>query len=412
MMIPAKCTQCGANIQVDASKEAGICESCGTAFITEKAINYYNTTNNIHANVVNIYGGYQQDFEIVAGKLVKYHGLATEIVLPDNVLVIGTGSLAECTYLERIVIPKNLKEIEARSFPSRPKAPITICVDSLEQWCSVDITDQLVDTCSLILSVNGQTIHNLVMPTTISTIKNHTFDGFQSIECANLANCNEIGYYAFHNCERLTDVHFGSSTSIINTCAFSGCKGLRSVFLPDSVTSIGYYCFAKCHSLKSVFLSNSLTRIPDYAFSNCFSLQQISIPVQIREIGKQAFYGCKTLTFVDIPNRAKVVIADDAFAFTPYAQNKNGCYVATCVYGSYDCPQVWTLRRFRDNTLAATWYGRAFIRAYYTISPTIVKWFGNTQWFKNLWKNKLDKMVSNLRSNGVEDTPYQDKDWS
>lgn len=35
-MIPAKCTNCGANIQVDKTKEAGICESCGTAFITEK----------------------------------------------------------------------------------------------------------------------------------------------------------------------------------------------------------------------------------------------------------------------------------------------------------------------------------------------------------------------------------------
>ena len=88
-----------------------------------------------------------------------------------------------------------------------------------------------------------------------------------------------------------------------------------------------------------------------------------------------------------------------------------GCYVATCVYGSYDCPQVWTLRRYRDNTLASTWYGRAFIRTYYAISPTIVKWFGSTQWFKNLWKNKLDKMVSNLQTSGVEDTPYQDKDW-
>lgn len=88
----------------------------------------------------------------------------------------------------------------------------------------------------------------------------------------------------------------------------------------------------------------------------------------------------------------------------------SGCYVATCVYGSYDCPQVWTLRRYRDNTLAATWYGRAFIHTYYAVSPTIVKWFGNTQWFKKLCKNKLDKMVATLRSNGVEDTPYQDKD--
>ena len=93
------------------------------------------------------------------------------------------------------------------------------------------------------------------------------------------------------------------------------------------------------------------------------------------------------------------------------AASNSGCYVATCVYGSYDCPQVWTLRRYRDDTLASSWYGRAFIRTYYAVSPTIVKWFGNTQWFKKMWKNKLDNMVSKLRNNGVEDTPYQDKDW-
>lgn len=88
-----------------------------------------------------------------------------------------------------------------------------------------------------------------------------------------------------------------------------------------------------------------------------------------------------------------------------------GCYVATCVYGSYDCPQVWTLRRYRDNMLAATWYGRAFIKAYYAVSPTLVEWFGHTKWFKRMWKGKLDSMVAKLNAEGVEDTPYQDKTW-
>ena len=86
-----------------------------------------------------------------------------------------------------------------------------------------------------------------------------------------------------------------------------------------------------------------------------------------------------------------------------------GCYVATAVYGSYDCPQVWTLRRYRDYTLAKTWYGRLFIYLYYAISPTIVKWFGNTEWFKAMWKGKLDRMVANLQAEGVESTPYEDK---
>ena len=102
---------------------------------------------------------------------------------------------------------------------------------------------------------------------------------------------------------------------------------------------------------------------------------------------------------------------------TPQSNGSNstnssgGCYVATCVYGSYDCPQVWTLRRFRDNTLGSTWYGRAFIRTYYAISPTLVKWFGKTNWFKKMWRGTLDRMIKNLEENGVENTPYEDKDW-
>lgn len=88
-----------------------------------------------------------------------------------------------------------------------------------------------------------------------------------------------------------------------------------------------------------------------------------------------------------------------------------GCYVATAVYGSYDCPEVWTLRRYRDYELAETWHGRLFIKAYYAISPTIVKWFGDTAWFKKMWKGKLDRMVSNLQQKGFENTHYEDRKW-
>lgn len=101
-------------------------------------------------------------------------------------------------------------------------------------------------------------------------------------------------------------------------------------------------------------------------------------------------------------------------SYNPLYQVPNassGCYVATAVYGSYDCPQVWTLRRFRDNTLASTWYGRAFIHVYYAISPTLVRWFGDTAWFKKFWRRKLDKMVNSLQKHGIESSPYQDINW-
>ncbi len=88
-----------------------------------------------------------------------------------------------------------------------------------------------------------------------------------------------------------------------------------------------------------------------------------------------------------------------------------GCYIATAVYGSYDCPQVWTLRRYRDDILAKTWYGRAFIHIYYAISPVLVKWFGENAWFKRMCQPRLDCMVDRLQSEGVESTPYMDKEW-
>lgn len=62
-LVAAKCTQCGASIKVDETKEAGICPHCGTAFITEKVINNYIVNNNttINQKTVNIYQGGASD---------------------------------------------------------------------------------------------------------------------------------------------------------------------------------------------------------------------------------------------------------------------------------------------------------------------------------------------------------------
>lgn len=91
--------------------------------------------------------------------------------------------------------------------------------------------------------------------------------------------------------------------------------------------------------------------------------------------------------------------------------NSGGCYIATSVYGSYDCPEVWVLRRFRDNTLAKCFFGRAFVSSYYAISPTLVKMFGHTIWFNKICKIPLDKFIKKLRDKGVKDSPYNDPIW-
>ena len=90
-------------------------------------------------------------------------------------------------------------------------------------------------------------------------------------------------------------------------------------------------------------------------------------------------------------------------------QENNGCYIASSIYGSYDCPEVWTLRRYRDNVLDNSWYGRLFIRCYYAVSPTLVKQFGGTKLFREIFYKPLDFYVEKLNKRGFENTPYTDK---
>lgn len=117
------------------------------------------------------------------------------------------------------------------------------------------------------------------------------------------------------------------------------------------------------------------------------------------------------LFIIDKPTDYNILTDARVWLSSNFAHQKQGCYIATAVYGSYDCPEVWTLRRYRDNTIAKTWYGRAFIRTYYAVSPTLVKWFGSAEWFKKMWQGKLDRIVKNLQDKGIESTPYEDKNW-
>ncbi len=103
------------------------------------------------------------------------------------------------------------------------------------------------------------------------------------------------------------------------------------------------------------------------------------------------------------------IMQQNTATITNPAKKKKGCYIATAVYGSYNCPEVWVLRRYRDYNLDTTKRGRAFIKCYYTVSPLFVKLFGKTKWFNHYWRKKLDKKVALLKAQGYEDTPYDDK---
>ncbi len=124
---------------------------------------------------------------------------------------------------------------------------------------------------------------------------------------------------------------------------------------------------------------------------------------------RAVYYDLLNMIEFEIENVADEEIKQKLYEIKKGENSSNGCYVATCVYGSYDCPEVWVLRRFRDNMLANNIFGRIFIKIYYTLSPTIVKRFGKKNWFVHTCKLVLDKMVSTLQTKGFNNTPYKDK---
>lgn len=72
-LVPAICSNCGGQLEVDPTKEAAICPFCNTPFITEKAIYNYNTTNvtkieKLHADVVQLSDERSLDNRVKSGE--------------------------------------------------------------------------------------------------------------------------------------------------------------------------------------------------------------------------------------------------------------------------------------------------------------------------------------------------------
>lgn len=87
---------------------------------------------------------------------------------------------------------------------------------------------------------------------------------------------------------------------------------------------------------------------------------------------------------------------------------KGGCYIASCVYGSYNAKEVWVLRRYRDSFLSTNLFGRFFIKIYYKVSPILLKFFSNKKWFVKINKKWLDSFTNYLIKKGYSSKPYKD----
>ncbi len=290
-----------------------------------------------------------------------------EVYLPDSVTSIGFDAFSYCSNLKKINIPASITSIGSGAFLWCSKLS-RVDINSIESWLNISFADESSNPLhrALNLYLDGEIVEHLLIPSSITEIKDYAFYNCQSLERITIpSNLTKIGSYAFSYCSNITKVNisdldawckisFENSASnplsygknlyldeqlveevifqdteikpltfigcsslkvitipygvvSIGACAFSDCDNLTSVYMPDSVLTIGAEAFSNCDNLTSVHLSNNITSISDSLFRHCNKLESISLHDKITSIGEYAFYDCQSLTSIKIPENITTI---------------------------------------------------------------------------------------------------------
>ncbi|WP_024857390.1 leucine-rich repeat domain-containing protein [Ruminococcus albus] len=98
----------------------------------------------------------------------------------------------------------------------------------------------------------------------------------------------KIGYYAFGNCKKLTNINIPSSLRELETGAFAITR-IKEIELPEGMTQIGDSAFLFSGNLKKITLPDSIEEIDTWAFHYCVSLKEINVPDGLKKIHSNVF---------------------------------------------------------------------------------------------------------------------------
>ncbi|MBR1820540.1 MAG: leucine-rich repeat domain-containing protein, partial [Clostridia bacterium] len=215
------------------------------------------------------------DFVIEGGRLIKYTGSSSHVVIPDSVTVIGKDSFytSGAQYdLNSVEIPSSVKTIESAFYGCKNLHTVSFS-EGLER-------------------IEGTAFFNgpitaLTLPGSLSYIGGYAFGGnaIASLTFTGSAQPMIIETYAFVNNDELTEVVIPGNVKRIGDSAFSLCDKLTEVVLEPGVEEIGAEAFQNCEVLAHITLPDGLKRIGDLAFHKS-PLEELLIPDSVTSFGK------------------------------------------------------------------------------------------------------------------------------
>lgn len=125
------------------------------------------------------------------------------------------------------------------------------------------------------------TLENVSLPTTLTNIGAHAFNGCTNIVDLTLntiGNCT-IGDYAFYNIgdgSGTLEIHCNLPNSSSGSEIFKNAK-FKNLIVAEGVTSIGNRSFINLTTLETVSLPSTITKLGDFSFHGCSSLGDVSI---------------------------------------------------------------------------------------------------------------------------------------
>ena len=75
----------------------------------------------------------------------------------------------------------------------------------------------------------------------------------------------------------------------------------------------------------------------------------------------------------------------------------SGCFIATATYDNPNSLEVLILRRWRDEYLLHSYFGRTFVKIYYMISPSIARIIKKYKFLKGVSKLVLKPIINYVR---------------